>query len=154
MRKQIILIASFLFLFVGEAQAALDIHRAISIGPSLNWTFLSDSVEFSWGIEAAYWDFKYGQEKPQEVGLSLNAGIEFKSSRTLYFVEAQAGGVTLGVSAGPVYDTAKGWGFQSSIWANAFAGLSLRLRKIDELRFVPGVYLRLPLVLESSGSLA
>ena len=148
------LVAAFLFLLPGEAQAVLETHWAVTGGPSFNWTVFSDSVEYSWGFEAAYWDFDYGRARGYPVALGLNVGVEFNPRGSLYFAEAQTGGVFVGGSVGPVYDTANGWGWQGSAWANFFAGISLRLRRIDKLRFVPGLFLHFPIWWENSGSLA
>lgn len=138
---------ALLGVLLGEARASVEIENGFTIGPVLNWSFGGAQVGFSYGLNAAYWDFRSGTP------WSINLGMETsRDDGRLFYSELQTGAVLFGTSAGVVYSQAKGFGVQGSVWGNVIAGAQLRYRYLDGSRFVPGLYLVIPAV-STSGTM-
>lgn len=124
-----------------KAEASHDLENGFTFAPVLNWSFGGTQVEFSYGMNIAYWNFQ------NETPWSINLGIETSKAHGLLFSsEVQTGLVLAGSSAGVVYSQAKGFGVQGSVWGNVFLGAQLRYRYLDGSRFVPGTYFVIPAV--------
>ena len=137
MKRLIIILA-----FSGMVSVALP-QSCWTIGPMLHWNIGDKHHWTSWGIEFAYWNWSH-------MPWSVDGGLEFGRQRIRLYSEAQTGVGILGVSLGPVLElqTKKAGlrlGFQGSIWANYFAGVNFRFRRIDGHGFFcPGLYVKIP----------
>jgi hypothetical protein len=132
---------ALLGVLLGEARASVEIENGFTIGPVLNWSVGGAKVEFSYGINLAYWDFRSGTP------WSINLGLETsRDVGRLFYSELQTGAILFGTSAGVVYSQTEGFGVQGSVWGNVFLGAQLRYRYLDGSRFVPGTYFAIPAV--------
>lgn len=116
---------------------------AFSIGPMLHLNIGEKPNRPSFGIEAAYWNL-------EKFPAGIDMGMEFQKGARRFYLEGQIGIGLLGLAFGPVFEKKKDdvirLGFQSNIWANYFAGVNFRWRRVNNQKtFAPGLYAKLPL---------
>ena len=123
--------------------------QILSIGPMWHWNFGGEQVQFSWGIEVAYWDFTNGPH-------CVDFGFEIQDEVLRIYSEYQTGIIALGGSLGAVLEFSNNkstqFGFQGGIWGAWFAGVNLRSRYLfsnsdtpSQYRFAPGAFLKIPM---------
>jgi len=115
---------------------------AFSIGPMLHLNIGEKPNRLSFGLEAAYWNL-------EKFPAGLNMGMEFQKGARRFYLEGQVGIGLAGLAFGPVFEKKKDdvirLGLQTNIWANYFAGINLRWRRInDQKTFAPGIYAKYP----------
>jgi hypothetical protein len=137
-KKVLILFLLIVNGLVGKAQTG-----AFSVGPMLHLN-LGEKTQVSFGLEAAYWNL-------QKVPAGIDVGVDFQKGVKRFYLEGQLGVGLAGLAAGPVLekkkeeDLALGW--QTNIWANYFAGVNLRWRRVNgQKTFAPGIYAKVPLL--------
>ena len=143
MKAEIRILAALLLGF-SSAQGAGPV---VFFGPMCHWEFGNQGHHFTWGVEESYW--KLVGSWP----LGFDVGFEFGRPGYRIYTEAQAGIVAAGLAAGPVLEFGGGkgaqWGFQNSLWANAFLGGDFRWRRVGGMTYhCPGTYLKVPVVTE------
>ncbi|HEY8402171.1 MAG TPA: hypothetical protein VIK89_12970, partial [Cytophagaceae bacterium] len=120
----------------------------LSIGPMLHLNVGKGKANVSFGVEAAYWNYK-------NFPYSIDFGFDAGGSKFRLYSEVQTGVGLAGIAAGPVLEfneEGTQLGFQGSFWANYFWGFDLRFRKIGgESYIAPGTYVKLPIVLDGDG---
>lgn len=137
--KRIAILSLFIFMVLtGNAQTG-----AFSIGPMLHLN-LGEKSRLSFGLEAAYWNL-------QKFPAGVDVGVDFQKGMQRFYLEGQLGIGLAGVAAGPVLEKRKeeglALGWQTNLWANYFAGLNLRWRRVNgQKTFAPGLYAKVPLL--------
>jgi hypothetical protein len=119
----------------------------ITIGPMLHFNFGGNAYQsFSWGLEAAYWNYPRGPEdgflknSPDTPGWGAALGFEVDRNAFRFHLEPQVGWVLAGLSLGSVLEAPRGGGptllgLQGSAWMNAILGFDLRYRRIGGKNF-------------------
>jgi hypothetical protein len=135
--------AAILCLFILKATWGQAQTGAFSVGPMLHLN-LGERPQLSFGLEAAYWNL-------QKFPAGLDVGVDFQKGVKRYYLEGQLGLGLAGLAAGPVWEKKKeeelALGWQTNIWANYFAGVNLRWRRVNGHKtFAPGLYAKLPLL--------
>ncbi len=115
---------------------------AFSIGPMLHLNIGEKPNRLSFGLEAAYWNL-------EKFPAGLDVGMEFQKGARRFYFEGQVGIGLAGLAFGPVFEKRKNdvirLGFQTNTWANYFAGINLRWRRINNQKtFAPGLYAKYP----------
>lgn len=75
--------------------------------------------------------------------------MDFQKGARRFYLEGQVGVGVAGLAFGPVFEKKKDdvirLGFQTNLWANYFAGVNLRWRRVnDQKTFAPGIYAKNP----------
>lgn len=117
---------------------------ALTFGPMLHLN-LGEKTRVSFGLEAAYWNL-------EKVPAGVDVGVDFQKGMKRFYLEGQLGVGLVGVAAGPVLEKrreeALALGWQTNIWANYFAGVNFRWRRVnDQKTFAPGIYAKVPFML-------
>ena len=117
---------------------------AFSFGPMLHLNIGEKPSRLSFGTEAAYWNL-------QKFPAGINMGMDFQKGARRFYLEGQVGVGLAGLAFGPVFEKKKDdvirLGFQTNLWANYFAGVNLRWRRVnDQKTFAPGIYAKYPLL--------
>lgn len=115
---------------------------AFTIGPTLHYNIGEKPNRLSFGVEAAYWNL-------EKFPAGVDVGWEFQQGAQRFYLEGQIGIGLAGLAFGPVFEKKKDdvirLGFQTNLWANYFAGVNLRWRRVNaEKTFAPGVYAKYP----------
>ncbi len=135
-------------LFISLTAFSYERNDAISIGPMLHMN-IGKEMNLSIALELAYWKINDTQYL-----WSVDFGIEYGGKAQRFYSELQTGAYIAGISSGFVLEHRKGdifFGFQGSVWANAYAGFDFRYRWINsENFFCPGFYIKAPIFLEDN----
>jgi len=139
--KKTLLLVCFL---LGSLWTAAQ-NGALSFGPMLHLNMGEKPNRLSFGFEVAYWNL-------QKIPAGIDVGFDFQKGVKRFYFEGQVGIGLAGVAFGPVFEKKKDdvtrLGWQTNIWANYFAGVNLRWRRVNKQKtFAPGVYLKVPLPL-------
>ena len=103
-----------------KANGPLFLEQTMWVGPHINIVFAPEATEFSLGVEASYWhDNDY---VVPFVGACIGTEYNFQKSKLVSYLQGQGGFGFLGGSFGAVYDQKKGFGIQTSGWANIYFG--------------------------------
>ena len=114
------------------------------VGPHLNFNFGSKQLEMSLGLEASYW---FVQKDTLPIGgVCIGTEYNFQKDKFVTYTQGQLGAMFVGSSFGVVYDQEKGFGAQTSIWANLFAGAIFHYRyfNTDSTDKIIGGYAKIP----------
>jgi hypothetical protein len=116
------------------------------IGPRASIHFGNGGPQFSLGLELSHW--RETVKGYPMLGLNLGAEYNFTTGHWVEYSELQLGVIMGGLSVGPVYDQAHGFGVQTSLWVNFLAGVMLRFRyfgpSVQTPNFSGGVYFAFP----------
>ncbi len=113
-----------LFVILLSVSTLFAYQPSVSIGPMLAWE-IGHWDRFHWGVELSYWEWSYPSNdflNPDNylsgASSGIDIGIEFFEKSTTIYGDYKLNPTTLlGVSAGLVYDTKKGFGKQLGAWA-------------------------------------
>ena len=139
-------IAAFIGLMLPLASAAAPRLEFLTYGVMLHWNFSEYEFKaFSYGVEAAYWNFEKDKAESElfgdlpnlskpGYGLDVGAELDFRNFRL--YAEPQLGWILAGVSAGPVLEFPRGdgnprLGAQASGWLSMAVGTDFRYRRMD-----------------------
>jgi hypothetical protein len=139
-------IAALLGLILPLASVAAPRLEYLTYGVMLHWNFREYEFKaFSYGVEAAYWNYEKDKEETfwngvqpnlNKPGYGLDVGVELDFKNLRLYAEPQLGWVLAGVSAGPVLEFSK-WegkprlGAQASGWLSFLAGGDFRYRRME-----------------------
>ncbi len=113
-----------------------------TIGPTVHYSFNKTFHRFSYGVEAATWDFK----NMSIFGFDL--GIEFYNAGFRVYSELETGAVLFGGSVGPViehnFNENTKVGFQVGLWTNYYLGFDYKRRYFenDKENYSTGSYFK------------